>query len=71
MDVLVARDDVDLSKIGIFGTSMGSRYSVEVAAHDERVKCCVGQMANVCPTDVIFNQAQPTQTHLYVYDQYR
>ena len=67
MDVLVARDDVDSSKIGIFGTSMGSRYSVEVAAHDERVKCCVGQMANVCPTDVIFNQAQPNFKRIYMY----
>ena len=67
MDVLVARDDVDSGKIGIFGTSMGSRYSVEVAAHDERVKCCVGQMANVCPTDVIFNQAQPNFKRIYMY----
>ncbi|MBO43698.1 MAG: hypothetical protein CMM28_08240 [Rhodospirillaceae bacterium] len=67
MDVLVARDDVDSGKIGIFGTSMGSRYSVEVAAYDERVKCCVGQMANVCPTDVIFNQAQPNFKRIYMY----
>jgi len=67
MDVLVARNDVDSDRIGIFGTSMGSRYSVEVAAYDERLKCCVGQMANVCPTDVIFNQAQPNFKRIYMY----
>ena len=67
VDALVARDDVDSDRIGIFGTSMGSRYSVEIAAHDERLKCCVGQMANVCPTDIIFNQAQPNFKRIYMY----
>jgi dipeptidyl aminopeptidase/acylaminoacyl peptidase len=67
VDTLVARDDVDADKIGIFGTSMGSRYSVEIAAYDERLKCCVGQMANVCPTDIIFNQAQPNFKRIYMY----
>ena len=46
---------------------MGSRYSVEIAAYDERLKCCVGQMANVCPTDIIFNQAQPNFKRIYMY----
>ena len=67
IDMLVERDDVDADKIAVFGTSMGSRYSVEIAAADSRVKAAVGQMANVGPTDVIFNQAQPNFKRIYMY----
>ncbi|MEK9677853.1 MAG: alpha/beta hydrolase [Rhodospirillaceae bacterium] len=67
LDMLVERDDVDADKIAVFGTSMGSRYSVEIAAADPRVKAAVGQMANVGPTDVIFNQAQPNFKRIYMY----
>ena len=67
IDELVKRDDVDSDKIAVFGTSMGSRYSVEIGAYDDRVKAVVGQMANVGPTDVIFNQAQPNFKRIYMY----
>ena len=67
IDEIIKRDDVDADKIAVFGTSMGSRYSVEIGAYDDRVKAVVGQMANVGPTDVIFNQAQPNFKRIYMY----
>lgn len=67
IDFLVKQPNVDSEKIAVFGTSMGSRYSVEISAYDERVKAVVGQMANVCQTEIIFNQAQPNFKRIYMY----
>jgi dienelactone hydrolase len=41
MDYLVSRDDVDSSRIGTLGMSMGSTMAWWLAALDERVKVCV------------------------------
>lgn len=38
------RDEVDETKIGIFGTSYAGGHVLEVAAHDRRVKCVVSQI---------------------------
>ena len=67
IDWLTKRDDVDAAKIGVFGTSMGSRWGVQVAAHDPRVKAVVGQMANVGTFDIIFEQAQPNFKRIFMY----
>ncbi len=67
IDFLCDRDDVDSSKIGLFGQSMGSRWTVEIAAHDDRVNTVIGQMANVGPSDIIFNHAQPNFRRIYMY----
>jgi len=67
IDWLVSRDDVDAEKIAVFGTSMGSRWGVQVAAHDPRVKAVVGQMANVGTFDMIFEQAQPNFKRIFMY----
>jgi dienelactone hydrolase len=67
LDFLVAHDDVDAEKIGEFGTSMGTRYGVEIAAADPRIKAVVGQMSCVGPMDVIFNQAQPNFKRIHMY----
>ena len=67
IDFLSERDDVDSSKIGLFGQSMGSRWTVEIAAHDDRVNTVIGQMANVGPSDIIFNHAQPNFRRIYMY----
>ena len=40
LDYLVARPDVDASRIGVTGISMGCTMSIWVAALDERVKIC-------------------------------
>ena len=67
IDWLVSRDDVDPEKIAVFGTSMGSRWGVQVAAHDPRIKAVVGQMANVGTFDIIFEQAQPNFKRIFMY----
>ena len=67
IDWLISRNDVDPDKIGVFGTSMGSRWGIQVAAHDHRVKTVVGQMANVGTFDIIFEQAQPNFKRIFMY----
>jgi len=67
IDFLCDREEVDSSKICVFGMSMGSRWGVEIGAHDERVNTVIGQMANVGPSDIIFNQAQPNFRRIYMY----
>ena len=67
IDFLCERDDVDSSKIGLFGQSMGTRWTVEIAAHDDRVNTVNGQKANVGPSDIIFNHAQPNFRRIYMY----
>ncbi len=67
IDWVVARDDVDADKIGVMGMSMGSRWGVQVGAHDARVKAVVGQMANVGTFDMIFEQAQPNFKRIFMY----
>ena len=67
IDWLVARDDVDADQIGVMGMSMGSRWGVQVGAHDDRVKAVVGQMANVGTFDIIFEQAQPNFKRIFMY----
>ncbi len=67
IDWLVARDDVDADRIGVMGMSMGSRWGVQVGAHDDRVKAVVGQMANVGTFDIIFEQAQPNFKRIFMY----
>jgi pimeloyl-ACP methyl ester carboxylesterase len=67
IDWLITRDDVDPDRIGVFGTSMGSRWGVQVTAHDPRVKAVCGQMANVGTFDMIFEQAQPNFKRIFMY----
>lgn len=67
IDFLVGLPEVDADRIGVFGTSMGTRYGVEIAAADPRVKAVVGQMPCVGPSDVIFQQAQPNFKRIHMY----
>ena len=67
IDWLAARDDVDAERIGVMGMSMGSRWGVQVGAHDTRIKAVCGQMANVGTFDVIFEQAQPNFKRIFMY----
>jgi dienelactone hydrolase len=67
IDFLCTQPDVDPDRIGGFGTSMGTRYSVEIASGDPRIKAVIGQMPCVGPSDVIFNQAQPNFKRIHMY----
>lgn len=67
IDYLLTRDDVDPDRIAVFGTSMGTRYGVEIGSADPRVKAVAGQMPCVGPFDVIFEQAQPNFKRIHMY----
>ena len=67
IDYLVTRDDVDANKLAMFGTSMGTRYGVEIGTSDKRIKAVAGQMPCVGPFDVIFEQAQPNFKRIHMY----
>lgn len=38
------RDEVDASRIGIWGTSYSAGHCLQVAAYDRRVKACISQV---------------------------
>ena len=59
MDWLEARDDVDGSRIGLSGTSMGGYYAPRVAARDSRVRAAI---ANGGAFSVLKNFDQRPQT---------
>ena len=67
IDWLVTLPEVDQDRIGLLGFSMGSRWGVQVAAQDKRIKAVCGQMANVGTFDMIFEQAQPNFKRIFMY----
>ena len=50
------------SKIGLYGWSMGSYWGPRVAAHDKRLKACVGAMGVYLQKDSIFKPAESPPT---------
>ena len=67
IDWLLTLPEVDKDRIGLLGFSMGSRWGVQVAAKDKRIKAVCGQMANVGTFDMIFEQAQPNFKRIFMY----
>ena len=41
VDALVARDDVDSERVGVWGVSLGGYYAPRFASGDDRVKACI------------------------------
>jgi len=41
VDALVARDDIDADRIGVWGVSLGGYYAPRFASGDDRIKACV------------------------------
>ena len=42
VDWLMARQDVDTSRIGLWGVSLGGYYATRAAAFEKRIKACIG-----------------------------
>lgn len=59
IDFLETVADVDCTKIGIYGWSMGSYLGSRIAAHDRRVKASVGAMGTFGQKDTIFKHGKP------------
>lgn len=41
IDFIETRDDVDASRLGMWGVSLGGYYAPRSAAHDKRIKACI------------------------------
>ena len=52
-------------KVVLFGMSFGTRWVIEAAA-DHNVHACIGQMANVGSSKIIFEQAQPNFRRIFM-----
>ena len=67
IDFLEGLPEIDASKIGIYGWSMGSYWGPRVAAHDGRVKACVGAMGVLLQKDDLFKHGKPAYRANYMY----
>jgi len=54
IDFLETRPEIDASRVGAYGWSMGSYWAPRIAAHDPRVKAVVGAMGVYQQKDTIF-----------------
>lgn len=66
-DYLATRPEVDVNRLAVMGTSMGTYWGTRVAAYDERVKACALAMGCFGPMDVIFEQARPAFRRNFMY----
>ena len=67
IDWLEKRPEIDASRIGVYGWSMGSYWGPRIAAHDARVKACVGAMGVYGQKDTIFKHSKPAYRANYMY----
>lgn len=67
IDYLESRPEVDASRVGLYGWSMGSYWGPRVAAHDDRLKACVGAMGVYLQKDTIFKSGKPAYRANYMY----
>ena len=67
IDFLEKIPEVDASRIGGYGWSMGSYWVPRIAAHDPRLKAVVGAMGVYGQKDTIFQQSKPAYRANYMY----
>ena len=68
VDYLLSRDDIDETRLGLAGFSMGTYWGFRVAAAESRLKACAFMLP--CwesGMDTIFNTASPTFKLNYMY----
>ncbi len=67
IDFLETRPEIDASRVGAYGWSMGSYWAPRIAAHDPRVKAVVGAMGVYQQKDTIFQHGKPAYRANYMY----
>ncbi len=67
LDYLSKRPEIDSTRIGLLGISMGSYWGPLIAAHDSRVKACVAALGCYLDKHRIFAAAQPGFRRGYMY----
>ena len=53
---VLSRSDVDSSRIGLWGTSLGGAHALTVAATDRRIKCVVANMPGISFPDHVYRR---------------
>jgi len=67
IDYLEGRPEVDPLRVGLYGWSMGSYWGPRIAAHDDRLKACVGAMGVYLEKDHLFKTGKPAYRSNYMY----
>jgi pimeloyl-ACP methyl ester carboxylesterase len=67
IDYLETRPEVDSERIGIYGVSMGSYWSLRLASYDHRAAAIASTVACFYPNNTIFTQSSPRFKQVFMY----
>ncbi len=67
MDYLQKRPEVDSKKIGVYGISMGSYWSLRLASYDHRAAAIASGVACFNPNNTIFTESSPRFKQVFMY----
>ena len=67
IDYLETREEVDSKKIGIYGVSMGSYWSLRLASYDNRPAALASGVATFNPNNTIFSVSSPRFKQMFMY----
>ena len=67
IDYLQTRDEIDDDRIGIYGVSMGSFWSLRLASYDHRPAALASTVACFYPNNTIFTQSSPRFKQQFMY----
>ena len=67
LDHLLGREEVEPTKIGIYGISMGSFWSLRLASYDHRAAAVASAVACFNPNNTIFTQSSPRFKQIFMY----
>ena len=64
---LRSRKEVDRNKIAIYGTSLGSYWSLRLASYDHRIAAVASAIACLNPNNTIFTESSPRFKQMFMY----
>jgi dipeptidyl aminopeptidase/acylaminoacyl peptidase len=67
IDYLETREEIDSKKIGIYGVSMGSYWSLRLASYDNRPAALASGVATFNPNNTIFSVSSPRFKQMFMY----
>ena len=67
MTYLEGREEIDSDRIGIYGVSMGSYWSLRLASYDQRVAAIASGVACFNPNNTIFSESSPRFKQMFMY----
>ena len=67
MTYLQGREEIDCDRIGIYGVSMGSYWSLRLASYDHRAAAIASGVACFNPNNTIFSESSPRFKQMFMY----